>query len=72
MAIRSNVKPWALLRIRALEARYGGLKSDPGFIAEIVAVRLYAQWERYAEERLTDALVRHPAVFLSKNGVRLA
>jgi hypothetical protein len=70
MAIRSNVKQWALLRILALETRYGGLESDPGFIAEIVAVHLYARWERYAEERLTDALVRHPAFFLSANGVR--
>ena len=39
-------------------------------MAEIVAVHLYAQWERYAEERLTEALVKHSSKFLDSNGIR--
>jgi hypothetical protein len=65
-----NVKDWALLRIVALETMYAQPHTEPGFMTEIVAVHLYAQWERYTEDRLTEALVKHPSKFLDSNGIR--
>lgn len=64
-----EVHEWALLRIHALDARYTRPKSDAGFMAEIVAVHLYAGWQRYAEDRLVEALINHPQQFLLQNRI---
>jgi len=40
------------------------------WIASMTAVEVYAVWERYAEKRLTAALVYYPQTFLADNNIR--
>jgi len=40
------------------------------WIASMTAVEVFAIWERYAERRLTLALVYHPEKFIEENAIR--
>jgi hypothetical protein len=65
-----RAKDWALARLIAIETLYKQPHADTGLLAEMFAVFLHSQWERYAEERLTEAVINHSTEFLRANGVR--
>ena len=64
-----RAKDWAFARLTAIKTAYGQPQAGAEFIAAHAAVLLYAQWERYAEERLTETLVSHPNNFLHSHGL---